>query len=525
MSPRGRPPHARLTLTQRLGLAATHLSSTERHRLTIARAGAALFAWQATFVLAATLARGDLAAQASVLVAVACANAIGGTLLVAYDRIGPVGMHLLPAAGGGIVTSLVLTADGGALYGWLYILPVFFVAFFLPQRLAALHVGGMIGSFGIAASRVEPAREAIHAWILGTGALLGSAVLVVVLRARLRRVVAARTEALDRERESRTLLDAFFANAPASLSFLDCDLRYVRVNDAFCFNCGVPPERAVGRTVREVWPALADEMEPILREVLETGQAVIGEELSGEAPPGSGQIRHWLVSRYPVAAPDGEIIGLATISVDATRQKESEARLEELLALEQSMRLEIEVSREDFAVQANTDLLTGLANRAAVTHDLELALARADRSQLAVGLLYLDLDGFKGVNDTLGHAAGDLLLRAVAQRLRGVARKTDVVARLGGDEFVVLLADLPSGSVAAEVARSVAERIVDEIGEPVPVDGGEARVSASVGISLYPLDARDSATLIANADAAMYTSKRSGRGTMRFFGESGEKVA
>jgi diguanylate cyclase (GGDEF)-like protein len=157
-----------------------------------------------------------------------------------------------------------------------------------------------------------------------------------------------------------------------------------------------------------------------------------------------------------------------------------------------------------------------------VTHDLDLALARAERSNLVVGVLYLDLDGFKGVNDTLGHAAGDVLLRAVANRLRAVARKTDVVARLGGDEFLVLLADLPGGVDAAAVVRSVAARIVDEVNEPVAVAGDEARVSASVGISLYPWDAADAAALIANADAAMYVSKRSGRGVVQFFGDTSE---
>jgi diguanylate cyclase (GGDEF)-like protein/PAS domain S-box-containing protein len=522
VSRRGRSPRAPLTLRQRLGLARTDLTGAERRQLAIGRAGAALFAWEATFVLAAALAQGGLlGAQAPVLLAVGWAYAIGALVLFAYHRIGPAGMHVLAAAGGAIVTTLVLTARDGDLYGWLYILPVFFVSFFLSRTSAALHVGAMIGSFGVATAIADPLRDALHAWILGTGALVGAAVLVVVLRARLHRVVASRTAALERERESRSLLDAFFRNAPAALSFLDCDLRYIRVNDAFCAACGV--EGAVGRTVREVWPPeLAEEMEPVLRHVLETGEAVVGEELSGEAPPGSGQIRHWLVSRYPVAAPDGEIVGVASIAVDATRQKESEARLEELLAFEQSVRLEIEVSRQDLAVQASTDPLTGLANRAAVTHDLELALARAERSSLVVGVLYLDLDGFKGVNDTLGHAAGDVLLRTVAARLRAVARKTDVVARLGGDEFLVLLADLPGGPAAAEVVRSVAARIVDEVNEPVAVAGDEARVSASVGISLYPWDAADAAALIANADAAMYAGKRSGRGLVRFFGDTSE---
>jgi diguanylate cyclase (GGDEF)-like protein/PAS domain S-box-containing protein len=174
------------------------------------------------------------------------------------------------------------------------------------------------------------------------------------------------------------------------------------------------------------------------------------------------------------------------------------------------------LAEEQMTYLAYHDQLTGLPNRAMFEELLGLALARARRQDGAVGVIYLDLDHFKVVNDTLGHAAGDELLRGVGARMRDVARATDVVARVGGDEFLVLLADLPredspGADGALAVARSVAERIRAALREPFVVDGTDVSTGASVGISVYPNDASDAGMLMANADTAMYRSKRGGR--------------
>lgn len=171
-------------------------------------------------------------------------------------------------------------------------------------------------------------------------------------------------------------------------------------------------------------------------------------------------------------------------------------------------------SEERAAFLAYHDALTGLPNRRMLEEVLELALARARRSGLVVAVLYVDLDRFKEVNDGLGHAAGDQVLRTVARRMRSRVRDTDVVARLGGDEFVVVLADLPPGpgsgstSDAREVAESVARRVRQAVARPVEVAGRSVTVGASVGISLYPQVARDARGLLREADEAMYRSKR-----------------
>jgi diguanylate cyclase len=157
-------------------------------------------------------------------------------------------------------------------------------------------------------------------------------------------------------------------------------------------------------------------------------------------------------------------------------------------------------------VLATTDELTGLPNRRLLGEQLDLALARARRGGLGVALLCLDLDNFKHVNDTLGHAYGDDLLAEIAHRLRAGARETDVVARVGGDEFVILLADLDVQE-APELAEGVARRVREALATPMAIGAVELRAEASVGIAMYPLDSRDAKGLMAAADAAMYVGK------------------
>jgi diguanylate cyclase (GGDEF)-like protein/PAS domain S-box-containing protein len=178
------------------------------------------------------------------------------------------------------------------------------------------------------------------------------------------------------------------------------------------------------------------------------------------------------------------------------------------------------LAEEQIAFLAYHDKLTGLPNRALFEELLESALARARRHDLGVGVLFLDLDNFKLVNDSLGHHAGDQLLIQLAERLKVCTRETDMVARLSGDEFLVLLSDLDRGAAATVagpdagllIAESVAARVREALEQPFDLGGTEFLVSASIGISLYPQDASDAETLLRNADAAMYRSKEFERG-------------
>jgi diguanylate cyclase (GGDEF)-like protein/PAS domain S-box-containing protein len=171
-------------------------------------------------------------------------------------------------------------------------------------------------------------------------------------------------------------------------------------------------------------------------------------------------------------------------------------------------------SEEQLAYLAYHDALTGLPNRILVEQELDLALARARRVDGAAALMFVDLDDFKEVNDRRGHAAGDRLLAAVAARLRGVLRDSDILARQGGDEFLVLLADLADDPASA--AERVGGKLLDALREPFVVAGAEIRTGASIGISLYPAHARDTETLLRHADAAMYKAKAAGGGRLVF---------
>ena len=156
------------------------------------------------------------------------------------------------------------------------------------------------------------------------------------------------------------------------------------------------------------------------------------------------------------------------------------------------------------------DPLTGLANRMLFDDRLEHALAQAKRHDRSMAVMFIDLDGFKGINDTHGHEAGDQVLRMVASRLTGVTRAEDTVGRRGGDEFLYLIPALKSDPDARSIARRIARNLVDAIGEPFDFQPGIAplRIRCSVGVALYPHDARKADALVQRADHAMYRAKR-----------------
>ena len=164
-------------------------------------------------------------------------------------------------------------------------------------------------------------------------------------------------------------------------------------------------------------------------------------------------------------------------------------------------------AEEQIEYQAYHDALTGLPNRLLFRDRVTIALAHAKRQRAPVAVMFLDLDRFKFVNDTLGHSLGDELLRAVAARLRAVLREGDTIARMGGDEFTVLLADLKQ----AEDVAKIAQKLIDTIAYPFRVEGHELYVTTSVGIALHPDDGDTAETLLKNADAAMYRAKEAGR--------------
>jgi diguanylate cyclase (GGDEF)-like protein/PAS domain S-box-containing protein len=205
-----------------------------------------------------------------------------------------------------------------------------------------------------------------------------------------------------------------------------------------------------------------------------------------------GSIR-WVHDRaFPVRDGDGRIYRIAGIAEDVTDRKLAEERLEHL---------------------AHYDTLTNLPNRALFYDRLKQTLAQARRNRWTMGVMFLDADRFKNVNDTLGHAVGDQLLQQIARRLTQSVRSDDTVGRLGGDEFAIVLSTLAS----AQDATLVAQKIMEAFKEPFRLEGTEVYVTASIGITLYPDDSSDHDVLIKNADTAMYRAKEIGRNSYQFY--------
>lgn len=168
---------------------------------------------------------------------------------------------------------------------------------------------------------------------------------------------------------------------------------------------------------------------------------------------------------------------------------------------------------ENLKFLAHHDVLTELPNRALFQAELDEAISRAQRHGDLVGLIFIDLDHFKAINDTLGHAVGDQLLQSASLRIKDCLRECDIVARQGGDEFSVLL-DAPKN---AQDAAKVAQKIIGELAEPFYLAGQDLFITASIGIAFYPDDGRDADSLMKNADAAMYSAKEHGRNSYQFY--------
>jgi diguanylate cyclase (GGDEF)-like protein/PAS domain S-box-containing protein len=235
------------------------------------------------------------------------------------------------------------------------------------------------------------------------------------------------------------------------------------------------------------------------------------------------------LSDYRMCTPDGRVVWIRDRAV-TVRDEHDRVLLEHGVMFDIT---EMKEAEAEISHLAYHDQLTGLANRRLFEETLDLAIHRAIRNDHAVAVLFLDLDNFKLVNDSLGHAAGDRLLIELADRLRICIRETDIVARQGGDEFLMLLADLERGTDSAtgvdleeQDAELVAGRIAELLRAPFDLEGTEFYARGSIGISLFPRDALDGATLLKNADGAMYRAKRFEPGGHVFFaGTGGDAMA
>lgn len=290
---------------------------------------------------------------------------------------------------------------------------------------------------------------------------------------------------------SRKHLRMIADNIPALIAHLDAECRFRFANAAWADFYQVQPQDMVGQTMAHAMgDAFYTQHKPYLDEAFLTGQRV---QFETEAHV-NGATRILSMSFMPDLDEDNHVVGLYSLGLDVTAQKAVETQLAE---------------------QARVDHLTGLPNRRGFEDRVVQAVARARRGRHIVGVMYLDVDYFKQINDQHGHAAGDAVLQTVARRLQAAVRGTDTVARLGGDEFVVLLENL---QIDRE-AEVVANKILAAARQPVEISEGVFSISVSIGIGLYAgaSHAQDIDDVLKYADEALYAAKRAGRDQFKVF--------
>jgi diguanylate cyclase (GGDEF)-like protein/PAS domain S-box-containing protein len=319
-------------------------------------------------------------------------------------------------------------------------------------------------------------------------------------RRRGERLAAARQRATQALTASLSLAEASPAVLDALVQGLDCTEARLWVAE------GDPPAPSLAGTSSGA-PAGPPPVPPddaLARQTLEDGAAV----WTDPPPRGRG------VSLAVPVRVGGQVLGVLEVACERAHSREADwapalADIGSLFALF----LKRQRAEADLQRFARYDSLTGLPNRSFFLETLDRTLSRAGRARTRSALVFIDLDGFKGVNDGLGHAAGDTVLQTMAERLRAGTRSSDLVARIGGDEFTVLVQNLARADDAALVARG----LLDRLARPCRADDHDVAISASAGISVYPEDGTDADTLLRNADLAMYRAKQEGKNTYRFF--------
>ena len=282
-----------------------------------------------------------------------------------------------------------------------------------------------------------------------------------------------------------------FEASSESILILDVDRRVLTANQAFSRTTGWDVPEVVGEGPEFMY---SSHHEPHHYEALWQAAVIRGswqgelwlKRKNGHAYP------TWMVVNV-VRNPDGRITHIVAAAVDISEHKANEARIHHL---------------------AHHDVLTDLPNRSLCMERLRMAVDLAGRHQGHVAVVFLDLDRFKNINDSMGHHVGDALLRSVSQRLLHAVRAGDTVSRLGGDEFVVVLSQVAN---IEEISQIVNERMIPLVRQPHAVEGVELTVSCSAGIAVYPQDGRDIDHLMRHADAAMYQAKAAGRDLAMFF--------
>ncbi|GAB4401554.1 MAG: hypothetical protein OHK0048_18410 [Rhodoferax sp.] len=316
-----------------------------------------------------------------------------------------------------------------------------------------------------------------------------SLALVGALRLQVKRQTA-------RLRASESRLNTILDGVDTPIYIKDLNLRYLYVNLPMSRVVGQPASALLGQSDATLFsPETAQQMSAHDERVLSSGERLQTQETW--QVQGQPSARTFLSVKLPLRDDTGKIVSLCAIATDITERFAAEEAVHRL---------------------AFYDTLTGLPNRRLLQDRIQQQLARIARQGGVAALMFMDLDKFKDINDTLGHNMGDVLLQQVAKRMQDCLRTQDTLARQGGDEFVVMLVDLQAPDThAAHIAQAVAQKLLTQLSQPFDLNGTTAQISVSIGVTLMQQGNTDVEALFKQADLAMYQSKNAGRNTVRFF--------
>jgi len=296
---------------------------------------------------------------------------------------------------------------------------------------------------------------------------------------------------------SETYLNAILRFSPALISVKDLDGNVVLASEHFKQMANIDENGFVGKNVFDVYPKDVAQAIFDIDTAAKTKQQTYEVEL--DLMHKDGSMHTYLMVKFPLRSKENRVFGVCTIGTDISERKLAENALRE------------QQSRLNY--MAFHDSLTGLPNRSLFYDRIYHGLARARRSNSKVALMLLDIDRFKNINDSLGHDAGDLMLKAISTRLSEGVRDMDTVARLGGDEFVIVL----EGVHDIEDVMFVANKLLVTLARPIEISGHEISSTVSIGVSIFPEDGLDTDELLKHADIAMYKAKEAGKNNCQFY--------
>ncbi|MFA7521648.1 MAG: EAL domain-containing protein [Halothiobacillaceae bacterium] len=358
--------------------------------------------------------------------------------------------------------------------------------FTVPDSTSLFHVRNEMSERRIRHIGVE--RGGVICGLVSFASLLSGIELAYVDE--LRSALKARDSALASSKRNLQLAEKVIQTSLEGIMITDARARIMQVNPAFTDMTGYRPEEVLGRTPALLQSGRHDKAfyDRLWGTLSKEGQWR-GEIWNRRK---NGEIYPELLTITAITNEDGEVTHYASLFSDISELKENERQIRHL---------------------AYYDPLTGLPNRRLFYDRLSLAIAHAHRSKGSLAVLFIDLDHFKTINDTLGHDVGDQLLEAVAEKLTGCLREDDSVARIGGDEFLALLPDING----FESVVDVTQRIINELSQPVELHGRELTIGCSIGVAFYPEDGLSGDELLKHADIAMYRAKQSGRNRYSLF--------